>query len=219
MRLRSQSFHARSPDLTWRQRLSYFAIGTYYLGGLTTAAFLLFPYVYLWAGVQPAKMSFAAFLTMSSPVALCGLATYLYVQRWLCDPSERGLHWRGFMLKVASWPVYVAGTLLAIARVEIPYVPTVKGPVRGRLLRLAWPQLVLIAVFTATAVSTTYVRLRIAPEASLPLTAEAVWGMLTFATLPVLAAFGALYAAWQARTPAPGAAWDEIDVERLGGEL
>ena len=107
-----------------------------------------------------------------------------------------------------------AGTLLAIARVEIPYVPTVKGPVRGQLFWLAWPQLVLIGIYATTAITTIYIRLRIAPEASLPLSAEAVWGMLTFATLPVLSAFGALYAAWQARTPAPGAAWDEIDVEQ-----
>ena len=152
-------------------------------------------------------------------MGLCGLVTYIYVQRWLCDTSERGLHWRGFILKVASWPVYVAGTVLAILRVEIPYVPTAKGTVRGRLLRLAWPQLLLIMAFATTTVTTIYVRLHIAAEASLPLTAEAVWGMLTFAALPVLASCGALYAAWQARRPASGSAWDDVVVERLGGQL
>ena len=37
-------------SLSWRQRLAYLAIGTYYLFGLTTVAFVVFPYVYLWTG-------------------------------------------------------------------------------------------------------------------------------------------------------------------------
>ncbi|RMG67999.1 MAG: glycosyltransferase, partial [Calditrichaeota bacterium] len=42
--------------LSWRQRFSYLAIGTYYLNGLTTFLYLLFPFLYLWFGLQPASM-------------------------------------------------------------------------------------------------------------------------------------------------------------------
>jgi hypothetical protein len=42
--------------------------------------------------------------------------------------------------------------------------------------------------------------------------------MAGFATLPVLMAVGTLYAAWQARRPAPGAPWDGIDVRTIGGD-
>ena len=204
--------------LTWRQRLSYLAIGTYYLCGMTTAIFLVFPYVYLWTGRQPASMRFEGFLAAGVPVAVIGCAIYLFVQRWLCDPSsERGLHWRGLVLKLTCWPVFFAGTVLAIVRADIPYVPTSKEAVRGRFIRLAWPQFVLIGVFVATALRVGYTRMRTTPEAALQLSAEAVWGMLAFAALPVIAAIGSLYAAWEAGAPLASAPWEEIDVDRLGG--
>lgn len=204
--------------LSWRQRLSYLTIGTYYLSGVTTAMFLVFPYLYIWTGVQPAHMRFAGFLTAAVPVAAAGVAMYLFVQRWLCDPSrERGVHWRGFALKIASWPVYVAGTLLAIVRADVPYVPTAKQAVVGRFVRLAWPQLVLIVAYLATAVAVVRARL-LTEDVSLAYSPEAVWGMLAFATVPVLAGLGALYAAWQSRRTPVDAPWDDVDVDTLGGE-
>jgi cellulose synthase (UDP-forming) len=204
--------------LTWRQRLSYMAIGTYYLCGMTTAVFLVFPYLYLWTGLQPAAMRFDGFLIAVAPVAVLGVAIYLFVQRWLCDPSaERGLHWRGFVLKLACWPVFLAGTVLAIGRAEIPYIPTAKEAVRGRFVQLAWPQLVLVVIFCATVARVGYTRMAVTPEAALQLSAEAVWGMLAFATLPVVAAIGSLYAAWEAQRPAAGAPWDDVRIDHLGG--
>ena len=52
----------------------------------------------------------------------------------------------------------------------------------------------------------------------LELSAEAVWGMIAFATLPVMAAFGAVYAAWQARRLPATAPWDDVDVDTIGGD-
>jgi cellulose synthase (UDP-forming) len=173
--------------LRWRQRLSYLAIGTYYGFGITMPIFLLFPYLYLWAGVQPAAMRFGEFLVYSAPVGVIGVAMYLFVQRWLVDPgAERGTHWRGLMLKLACWPVYLLGTVLAIVRAEIPYIPTAKQAVRGRFFRLAWPQLLQVAVFAATLWWVIDRRLRHTPEGLLALSSEAVWGMVFFASLPVL---------------------------------
>lgn len=206
------------PRLRWRQRLSYLTIGTYYLCGVSTPLFLVFPYLYLWTGVQPAAMRAEAFLTAIAPVAAVGVTVYLFVQRWLCDPrTERGLHWRGLALKVACWHVFLLGTVLAIMRAEIPYIPTAKEAVRGRFVRLAWPQLVLLAIFVLTVARVVYTRVRLTPEASLELSAEAIWGMIGFATLPVFAAVGALYAAYQARQLPEGAPWDAVDVESIGG--
>jgi len=205
--------------LTWRQRLSYLTIGTYYLFGVTTPFFLAIPYLFLWTGVQPATMSFAEFLAVAAPVAVVGASIYLVMQRWLCDPrGERGLHWRGMMLKIACWPVFLVGTVLAVFHAEIPYIPTAKEAVRGRFLRLAWPQLVLIGLYLVTITRVFVMRTRGTSEASLELSAEAVWGMIAFATLPVIAAFGALYAAWQARRLPATAPWDDIDVDAIGGD-
>ena len=205
--------------LSWWQRLSYLTIGTYYLFGMTAPLFLVFPYLYLWTGVQPASMRFEEFLVEAAPVAALGIAIYVYVQRWLCHPAtERGLHWRGMVLKVACWPVFLRGTLLAIGRADIPYIPTAKEAVRGRFFRLAWPQLVLIALYVATVVHVSRVRLRGTTEGALELSSQAVWGMVAFATLPVLMSLGVLYAAWQARRLPSGAPWDVVDVDRLGGD-
>jgi hypothetical protein len=88
---------------------------------------------------------------------------------------------------------------------------------RGRFGRLAWPQLLLLGVFSATVARIIYARLRSTPEAALELSSEAVWGMIGFASLPILATIGTLYAAWQARRPAQGAPWDHVDVDRIGG--
>jgi hypothetical protein len=40
--------------------------------------------------------------------------------------------------------------------------------------------------------------------------------MVGFATLAVVLAAGGIFAAWQARTPPTGGAWDDIDVGAIG---
>jgi cellulose synthase (UDP-forming) len=204
--------------LTGWQRISYFTIGTYYLFGVTALVFLAIPYVYLWAGVQPASMRFQEFLVEAMPVAVSGIVMYFVAQRWLAHPAtERGMHWRGFVLKFACWPIFLAGTMLAIARAELPYTPTAKEAQRGRFLRLAWPQLVLFALFVVTVWRLATERLHETVEGSLQLSSEAVWGMVGFATLPVVLSVGAIFAAWRSRYPAAGNPWDAVDVMTLGG--
>lgn len=200
--------------LSWRQRLSYLTIGTFYLFGVTTPMYLLIPYVYLWSGVQPAAMPFAELVSRGGPVALFGILVYLYAQRWMCDPgTERGLHWRGLSLKIACWPVYLVGTALAVVRAEIPYVPTAKEAVRGRFLRLAWPHLLLAGVYLVSVGWTAYRRFVLTPEGALFLSSEAVWGMVAFATMALALASGGIHAARQARRPPTGAPWDEVDLD------
>jgi cellulose synthase (UDP-forming) len=206
--------------LSWRQRLSYATIGTYYWYGVTTLAYLLIPYLYLWTGVQPASMRFESFISTGVPVALVGVGVYAYSQRWLCHPDEeRGLHWRGIVLKIACWPVYFAGTVLAIAHAHIPYIPTAKEARRGQFLRLAWPHLALFALYAATVSFTVHQRIYRVSEGSLMLTAEATWAMIGFATVAVALCSGGVYAAWQARNPPTGGAWDDIDVDAIPTEM
>ena len=96
-------------------------------------------------------MRFGEFIAYAAPVGVIGAAIYLYVQRWLADPaSERGTHWRGVMLKMACWPISLAGSVLAMVRAEIPYIPTAKEAVRGRFFRLCWPQLLQLGLYTVT---------------------------------------------------------------------
>lgn len=202
--------------LTWLQRLSYAAIGTYYLFGLTTLAYLVIPYLYLWTGVQPASMHFPEFIAKAGPVAFLGAGIYLYAQRWLCHPAvERGLHWRGMILKMACWPIFLVGTALAIIRANVPYIPTAKEAAAGAFWRLASPHLALSMLFVATVVWVIIQRLTVLPEIELLMTSEAVWGMITFAGLAVLTSSGAIWAAWTSRRVPPGQPWDDVYPNQL----
>lgn len=197
--------------LRWRQRLSYFLLGTYYLSGPTTFLYLVIPYSYLWFGFQPASMPFAEFLIIVGPVGLLGVILYLTTQRWLCHPEvERGLHWRSLILKIGCWPVYTLGTILSLIRANIPYIPTAKEAVRGNFLRLTVPHLAVLFLYGATLARVLVERLLVVPEESLILTTEAVWGMVGFATMNIVFSLGVFRAAWQARTPPAGAAWDDV---------
>ena len=202
--------------LGWWQRLSYLAIGTYYLVGLTTLMYLILPYLYLWTGIQPAAMPFPEFVTMGGPVALVGLVMYRYAQRWLCHPeTEKGLHWRSLALKIAAWPIYLLGTVLAIFRVRVPYIPTAKEARRGRFMKLAAPHLMLAALYAVTLVWTLYDRLALTPEGALVLSCEAVWGMVGFATMALIMATGGIYAAWESRRLPPEKPWDGVVLENI----
>ena len=197
--------------LRWWQRLTYATIGTYYGFGLTTLIYLVIPYLYLWTGVQPASVRFAEFVSYGGPVAAIGVALYLYAQRWLCDPeTERGLHLSALVLKVASWPVFLAGMVLAIVRADVPYVPTAKLAVRGRFLRLAWPHLVVLTVFVTTLARVVAERLLRTPQGDLLLTSEAVWAMVAFASLSSMMLAGGVRAAWQSRRPPDSPPWELV---------
>lgn len=203
-------------DLTWRQRLSYAAIGSYYLFGVTTLVYLIIPYLYLWTGIQPAAMHFPEFISRAGPVALLGMGTYLYAQRWLCHPVvERGLHWRGMVLKIACWPVFLAGTILAIVRADVPYIPTAKEAAAGHFWKLARPHIALVVLFIITLAWVLLQRLTFVSETELLLTSEAVWGMIFFAGIAVITSGGAIYAAWNSRSVPAGQPWDAIDPNRL----
>ena len=200
--------------LTWRQRLSYGTIGTYYLFGLTTLIYLIIPYLYLWTGIQPATMFVSELVARGGPVALLGLGIYLYCQQWLCHPAvERGLHWRGMILKIACWPVVLMGTFYALIRAHIPYIPTAKEAARGRFWRLAAPHLAVLGLFAATLVWTAFNRLVIVPQTNLILTSGAIWGMVAFATVAAVTISGAVYAAWSSRQVPAGRPWETIDID------
>ena len=119
---------------------------------------------------------------------------------------------------MACWPIYLAGTILAILRAEIPYIPTAKEARRGRFTVLAWPHLVVAAVYLATLGWTLYHRLAVVPEATLVLSGEAVWGMVAFASAALVLVVGGVRGAWEARRLPAGQPWERIEVDTLGGD-
>jgi cellulose synthase (UDP-forming) len=188
--------------LTLHQKLAYFMIGTYYLVGLTTPIYLLIPALYLLNGVQPATMFISEYLQHALPVGFFGIVIYRYAQRWLCDPvRERGWHWRGMLMKVGCWSVYLKGLVLALLGVAVPYVPTAKSRQTGNFRKLAAVPLTITSASLALLVVVFVRRLYFMNEAEARITTEVAAGMAGFLMINVLLMSGRIYAAWKDRTP------------------
>ncbi|MFZ2493658.1 MAG: glycosyltransferase [Thermoanaerobaculia bacterium] len=188
--------------LTWHQRISYLMIGTYYLVGATTLVYLLVPLLALSAGAQPASMFLREYVARALPVGFFGVLLYRMSQRWLIDPArEAGWHWRGMLLKIGCWSVYLKGLLLAIFNVAVPYIPTAKERRTGNFLRLAAVPLAVAAVSAAAVAWALFRRLYLLPESEVRITTEVAAGMIGFAAVNVVFMSGRLYAAWKDSRP------------------
>lgn len=201
--------------LSWWQRISYLTISTYYLVGLTTFLYIAIPFLYFWLDVLPANMDFGEFVIMGAPILIIAGAVYAYVQRWLSHPqAERGFHWRGMILKAATWPVFLLGTLLAVVNADIPYIPTAKKAVSG-LSPYTRPLILHIILFIATLAYVIYSRLTTVSEGILALTSEHVWGMFSFAFLSVILIAGGVFAAFESRNLPEEEPWQKVDLKKI----
>jgi len=201
--------------LSFWQLLSYLAISTYYLVGLTTFLYLTIPFLYFWTGILPANMNFGEFVIYGLPIIIIAVAIYIFVQRWLSHPeAERGFHWRGMVLKFATWPVFLLGNMLALVNAEIPYIPTAKKAVSG-LSPYTRPLILHVVVFVLTLVYIIYSRLTTVSEGLLALTSEQVWGMLAFAFVAIILAVGGIYAAFESSKLPEEEPWRNIDIDKI----
>jgi cellulose synthase (UDP-forming) len=184
--------------LTMHQRISYLMIGTYYLVGVTSLIYLMIPVLYLLTGLQPAAMFLGDYIVHALPVGVFGVVIYRFVQRWLCDPErERGWHWRGMLLKIGCWSVYLKGFALAVANIAVPYIPTAKERRTGNFWRLAAVPLSVVLVSVMTVTWTILHRLYFASEAEVRISTEVTAGMIGFVIVNVVFMSGRLYAAWK----------------------
>ncbi len=204
--------------LTGWQRLSYLTISTYYLVGVTNFLYVAIPFLYFWAGWLPANMDFGMFLIEGMPIAIIAILIYLYVQRWLSHPAtERGLHWRGTILKFATWPVFFLGAMLAVVNAEIPYIPTAKKAVKG-LSPFSRPLIFQVVLFLFTLAYVIYDRLYVVSEGVLVLTSQKVWGMFAFAFVSIIMVLGGIYAAYESRNLEPEEPWVKVDLKKINIE-
>ncbi len=196
------------------QRISYLTIGTYYLVGVTQLIFTIIPFLYFSTGVLPASMEFADFIIYGMPVAICAVAIYMYMQRWLCDTAtETGLHWRGMVLKFACWPVFLIGFLLALVNAEIPYIPTAKKAAIGYITPFIRPMIIHSVAFLVAVSGVLIYRRYFMPESQLALSAEKTWGMIAFAFLAFIMAIGGIFAAMEAWGMKAEDPWDTVNLK------
>lgn len=202
--------------LSFWQKLSYLTIGTYYLEGFTTLIYLLIPFLYFWTGILPAQMSFLEFVTHGFPIVFFSTSIYLYVQRWLCDPkTERGIHWRGMIMKFACWPVFFLGFVLSLLNKKIPYIPTAKQAVIGGISPFAKPLLVQLVIFLLTLGTVMYQRIWVLSEVELLSTAEITYGMLFFALIPFFMAVCSMYAVWESGRLEVASPWEQVNLNQI----
>ena len=198
------------------QRLSYTTIGTYYLVGFTQFFFTLVPFFFFATGIMPARMSFVDFIVKGGPIAIFGTSIYLYVQNWMCQPStERGIHWRGMVLKFACWPVFLMGLLLSLINAEIPYIPTAKKAVTGYFTPFARPLVVQSVLFVLTVTAVLLHRRYFMDETALIFTYEKVWGMIAFSLAAFLMALGGILAAMEANHITVEEPWQNVDLSMI----
>jgi cellulose synthase (UDP-forming) len=201
--------------LSFWQRLSYTAIGTYYFSGVTMFFFILFPYLFLWFGWLPANMNLVDFVLNWLPVAIVGVSIYLYVQKWFCHPGvEKGLHLKGTFLKYACWPIFSLGFLLSLWDGRIPYIPTAKQAVKG-FTPFVRPLLIQQAFFIGTLFFVVIMRKYFTAEAGLELSSGFIWGMVSFSTLSFIMSLGGIYAALESRKISAEEPWNKIDVNMI----
>jgi cellulose synthase (UDP-forming) len=187
-------------SLTAYQKISYFMIGSYYLVGVTSLIFLTVPLIYLLFGKQPAVFLLSEYIAHALPVGVFGSVVYFFSQRWLCDRRrERGLHWRGTLLKIGSWSIYLTGFYYALRGIAVPYIPTAKERRRGNFWTLARLPLAVLVISLLSIVWTGYLQLYVLPESEVLITTEVTLGMVAFAAINAVLMSGRLYAAFTDR--------------------
>jgi len=201
--------------LSFWQRVSYISIGTYYLEGLISLIYISIPFLYFWFDIVPAKMYFVEFLYYGMPVLLFSVCIYLHVQRWLCHPqTESGLHWRGMIMKFACWPVFLMGFVWSLLNKEIPYIPTAKQAVIGKISPFAKPLIVYLVIFVLTVGYVLFERRYLLSEAILVATCEKAYGMIAFASIPFILTVFALYAVWESQNLKAEDPWENVKITK-----
>lgn len=199
--------------LSFWQKISYLAIGTYYLFGTLMIFFSILPFIYFSTKIIPANMDIIVFIQLGLPIVLIAIAIHIYVQMFLSDrKTEIGFHWRGMVLKYATVPVFFYAFILTLLHKKIPYIPTAKTAVRSFMNPFVKPLFAYVFVFLITVFGIYINRRYFVPESELYFTRQMTWGMLGFAFVVFLQALGGIFASWQASTIQPEDAWDRIKI-------
>jgi len=202
--------------LSFWQKLSYITIGTYYLEGLISLIYLAIPFMFFWFGLLPAQMFFIEFLYYGFPVLFFSSWIYFHVQRWLTHKSqERGFHWRGMVMKFACWPVYLMGFIWSVFNKDIPYIPTAKQAVAGKISVFAKPLVLQILLYLITSIWVIVQRYSFLDEVQLISTSEITYGMLAFGFIPFALASFSLYAVWESSRLTIQSPWESIRLEKI----
>jgi cellulose synthase (UDP-forming) len=204
-----------SKGLTFWQKVSYSSIGTYYLVGPMTAFFIFVPFLFFTTKISPASMDFGEFILLGAPVALIAILVYAHAQKFLCDKkTERGIHWRGMVLKYSCWPVFTYAFFLSIINKNVPYIPTAKVAVKGFMSPFVKPLILYCLLFIFLLAGIYIERRYFISESELILTAEKTWAMIGFAMIAFVQFLGGIIAAYKSLFLKAENAWSKIEITK-----
>lgn len=160
-------------------------------------------------------MDFTEFIVLGAPIVLIAILIYAHAQRFLCDTkTERGIHWRGMVLKYSCWPVFTYAFLLALINKKVPYIPTAKVAVKGFMSPFVKPLIIYCVFFMLMVVGIYIERRYYIPQSELILTAEKTWGMLGFALIAFVQFFGGIVAAYKSLYLKAENAWSRVQISK-----
>lgn len=113
-------------QLSRRQKLHYATIAFHYLSGIMYLLNFLIPIVSLISGVYPVSTTVSQMIMLGIPVIIIVNIIRLYVQRWVMEETERGMHVVGGLLQIGTWWIFILGLIYAIVGKKLPYIPTPK---------------------------------------------------------------------------------------------
>jgi len=171
--------------LTFKQKLVYSSIASFYLNGFVTFFFAFFPFLFFVTGLVPVNMEFADFLFFGVLYLTVSVIEYFLAGQFLCHKSEKYIHWRAVVLNFATWPIYFYAFILALLDKKIPYIPTAKtvGTQWPVLIRPHW---VYLSLYLLSFVGIVAYRFFGQPIDTFFQTSLVTWSMLAFAGLAAL---------------------------------
>jgi len=136
---------------TLRQKIHFLLCPLFFLRGLIGLLEMLVPLACLSFGFIAWRATLPQIAFWFVPVLAFSALIHLRVQRWVMEPSERGLHVAGGLLAIATWWVYLAGFVCALFRIRVPYIPTPKEGDATNAGGVILPNLLAAAVLTTAA--------------------------------------------------------------------
>ncbi len=167
--------------LTWRQKLHYGVLPFHYFTGLIFLISLLIPIISLLTSSTPWNGHVINFGLTVIPILVSILGIRFFVQRWVINKGERGIHLLGGILMQITWSIYFIGLVYTLIRKKVPYLPTDKDDDQKTSFYIVLPNLIfgLICI-----ISIVYGLYRDFTPFSLLMSGFALWNaMIMFYTL------------------------------------
>ena len=111
-----------------KHALNYFFLQQYYFDGIAQALGILLIGLFFLFGIQSTNMGLISLLTLYAPVLIIQQVIFIWLQRFYIDPkSESGSLWRGKLLSLAAWPIYLLAFIQVVLGKKLTYAVTPKG--------------------------------------------------------------------------------------------